>query len=83
MSASQDKKKRPTGQYDAYLKLALSPLLPLVDRFLEKPVDTFTAKLPNLIYESDTVFEAVRTVARSIGFGLEDMVSNAHLLPIH
>ena len=38
-------------------------------------MDTFTAKLPNLIYESDTVFEAVRTVARSIGFGLEDMVS--------
>ena len=64
-----------TGQYDAYLKLALSPLLPLIDRFLEKPVDTFTAKLPNLIYESDTVFEAIRTVARSIGFGLEDMVS--------
>lgn len=64
-----------TGQYDAYLKLALSPLLPLIDRLLEQPVDTFTAKLPNLIYESDTVFEAIRTVARSIGFGLEDMVS--------
>lgn len=64
-----------TGQYDAYLKLALSPLLPLIDRLLDKPVDTLTEKLPHLIYESDTAFEAIRSACRSIGFGLEDMVA--------
>lgn len=64
-----------TGRYDAYLKLALAPLLPLIDRFLEKPVDTLAEKLPHLIYESDAVFEAVRAACKSIGFGLDELVA--------
>lgn len=63
-----------TGKYDAYLKLALAPLLTLIDRFLDRPVDTLTEKLPHLIYESDAVFNTIQEVCRAIGFGLEDLV---------
>lgn len=61
-----------TGHHDAYLKLALAPLLPLIDTLLDAPVDTLTQKLPQLVYDSDAVFQAIREVCRSIGFGLED-----------
>lgn len=64
-----------SGHYDAYLKLAFSPLLPLIDRLLENPIDTLTERLPHLVYESGEVFEAVREAAKSIGFGLEDLVA--------
>ena len=61
-----------TGHHDAYLKLALAPLLLLIDAFLDAPVNMLTQKLPQLVYDSDAVFQAIREVCRSIGFGLED-----------
>lgn len=58
-----------------YLKLVFSPLLPFIDRLLEKPIDTLTERLPHLVYESGVVFDAVREATQSIGFGLEDLVA--------
>lgn len=64
-----------SGHYDAYLKLAFAPLLPLIDRLLANPIATLTERLPHLVYESGEVFDAVREAAKAIGFGLEDLAA--------
>ena len=74
-TAQVKQKTEEAGNYDAYLKLVFSPLLPFIDRLLEKPIDTLTERLPHLVYESGVVFDAVREATQSIGFGLEDLVA--------